>query len=99
MIPHAPKKGNTGPVPAITRGIKLPKSFDARQKWPSCAQIIGTIRDQSSCGSCWAVSTGGMITDRLCIRRAELGKLPHQKLSPSFMVSELDILACSGKGE
>lgn len=31
----------------------LPDSFDARQKWPDCANRIGEIRNQASCGSCW----------------------------------------------
>ena len=90
--------GNTGAQPKQIALGTIPKHFDAREKWPQCAQIIGTIRDQSACGSCWAVSTGGMITDRLCIRRAELGIEPAHK-TPDFMVSEFDILACSRGGE
>jgi hypothetical protein len=31
----------------------IPESFDAREKWTQCADVIGTIPDQSSCGSCW----------------------------------------------
>lgn len=30
----------------------IPESFDAREQWPECP-IIGQIRDQSNCGSCW----------------------------------------------
>jgi hypothetical protein len=32
-----------------------------------CANVTGNIRDQSDCGSCWAVSTSGAVTDRHCI--------------------------------
>ena len=31
----------------------IPESFDAREAWPECASIIGDIRDQATCGSCW----------------------------------------------
>ncbi len=34
----------------------LPDTFDARLAWPQCANVIGNIRDQSQCGSCWAVA-------------------------------------------
>ncbi|KAH6938636.1 hypothetical protein HPB50_011216 [Hyalomma asiaticum] len=44
----------------------LPESFDAREKWPHCASI-GLIRDQSSCGSCWAFGAVEAISDRICI--------------------------------
>lgn len=31
----------------------LPKSFDARERWPKCKSTIGHIYDQGNCGSCW----------------------------------------------
>ncbi|VDP00997.1 unnamed protein product [Schistosoma mattheei] len=34
--------------------IKLPKFFDSRKHWKNCPSIR-TIRDQSSCGSCWVI--------------------------------------------
>ena len=86
-----------GAMPAMVDAYKLPKSFDAREKWPKCASLIGTIRDQSACGSCWAVAIGAMVTDRLCIKREELGNSsPHP--DPTFMASEADVLACSDQG-
>ena len=72
----------------------LPKSFDARQKWPECAERIGIINDQGNCGCCWAIATAGMIQDRLCITQLQLGVQP--KNDNSFQVSVLDILSCSG---
>ncbi|XP_064459556.1 cathepsin B-like [Ornithodoros turicata] len=44
----------------------LPDSFDARQKWSHC-HSIGVIRDQASCGSCWAFGAAEAISDRVCI--------------------------------
>jgi cathepsin B len=31
----------------------IPEFFDARENWPQCRDIIGTITRQGSCGSCW----------------------------------------------
>lgn len=44
----------------------LPDTFDARTQWPQCP-LIGFIRDQSQCGSCWAVSSSAAMGDRSCI--------------------------------
>ncbi|KAE8573218.1 Cat26 [Halyomorpha halys] len=44
----------------------IPDSFDARENWPQC-DSIRHIRDQGTCGSCWAVAAAGAFTDRLCI--------------------------------
>ncbi|EEQ97146.1 conserved hypothetical protein [Perkinsus marinus ATCC 50983] len=46
----------------------LPSNFDARQKFASCAGVIGHVRDQSACNNCWAVSPTGMLNDRVCIK-------------------------------
>jgi len=46
--------------------IELPKNFDAREQWPTC-QSIRAIRDQSSCGSCWAFGAVEAMSDRICI--------------------------------
>jgi len=48
----------------------LPEEFDARTKWSSCPSI-SEIRDQSSCGSCWAVAAVESMTDRQCIHKNE----------------------------
>ncbi|KHJ99378.1 hypothetical protein OESDEN_00616 [Oesophagostomum dentatum] len=62
----------------------IPASFDARKKWANC-RSIKTVRDQSACGSCWAVSAASAMSDRVCVRSN--GK--NQKF-----VSDTDILAC-----
>jgi len=47
---------------------ELPATFDARTNWPQCASVIGHIRDQSNCGSCWAHGTTEAFNDRYCIK-------------------------------
>lgn len=48
-------------------GTALPRFYDARKMYPKC-NSISQIRDQSYCGSCWAVSAASVFSDRLCIR-------------------------------
>lgn len=64
--------------------IELPKSFDARQQWPNCP-TISQIRDQGSCGSCWAFGAVEAISDRMCILSG--GKI-------SVEISAEDLLTC-----
>lgn len=65
-------------------GINLPDSFDPRQQWPNCP-TLQQIRDQGSCGSCWAFGAVEAISDRLCIQSG--GKV-------SLEISAEDLLTC-----
>ncbi|XP_061056751.1 cathepsin B isoform X2 [Eubalaena glacialis] len=71
---------------AFAEGMILPESFDAREQWPNCP-TIREIRDQGSCGSCWAFGAVEAISDRLCIRSN--GRV-------SVEVSAEDMLTCCG---
>ena len=63
----------------------LPKEFDARKQWPKC-ETIGQIRDQASCGSCWAFGAVEAMSDRYCT-------YSDQKLT-NVQVSAEDLLSC-----
>ena len=46
--------------------VPVPESFDSAAKWPECKTIL-QIRDQSACGSCWAIAAAEAMSDRYCI--------------------------------
>ena len=76
---------------------KLPKIFDGREQWP---QIKKNVYQQGACGSCWAFSVCGLLSDRYYILSA--GKI-NVKLSPTRLllcdVGGLDIVfGASTKG-
>jgi cathepsin B len=62
----------------------LPDNFDARTQWPNCASLK-EVRDQGSCGSCWAFGAVEAMTDRVCI--ASSG-------AKNFHISAEDLVAC-----
>ncbi|KPM09921.1 cathepsin B-like protein 2 [Sarcoptes scabiei] len=68
----------------VGASVHLPKQFDARKQWPKC-RSIRTIRDQGSCGSCWAFGAAEAISDRVCI--ASNAKF-------NTLLSAEDILSC-----
>jgi cathepsin B len=62
----------------------LPTNFDARDQWPNCPSIK-EVRDQGSCGSCWAFGAVEAMTDRICI--ASSG-------SQNVHISAEDLVSC-----
>ncbi|XP_055537682.1 cathepsin B-like [Wyeomyia smithii] len=74
-----PTKRNHGAYDA-----NIPEQFDSREKWPMC-HSISVIRNQGSCGSCWAVAAVSVMSDRLCIHSD--GKL-------NIELAAEDLMAC-----
>jgi len=62
----------------------LPDSFDPREQWPNCP-TLKEVRDQGSCGSCWAFGAVAAMSDRICI--ASSGKV-------NAHISAEDLLSC-----
>ena len=69
----------------------VPTNFDSRTQWP---QHIHAIRDQQSCGSCWAFGASEALSDRFAI--ASNGSV-NVVLSPEDMVScDTSDMGCNG---
>lgn len=60
----------------------IPESFDSAENWPQC-KTISEIRDQSSCGSCWAIAAAEAMSDRYCT----IGKVTDRRISTSNLMS------------
>ena len=62
--------------------VNAPATFDARTQWP---KHIHEIRDQQSCGSCWAFGSTEAFSDRFAI--ASNGAI-------NVVLSPQDLVAC-----
>lgn len=64
--------------------VQLATNFDSRTQWPDCP-TIREIRDQGSCGSCWAFGAVEVMSDRVCI---------HSNGRKHFRFSSDDLVSC-----
>jgi len=88
ILPHLPIRMVSGNLERIRvrntviRDVNdIPEQFDARQNWTECSDVIGTITNQDICGSCWAMASSSVLSDRVCIATGV-----KQRLSPQYMV-------------
>jgi len=68
----------------------LPASYDLRTAYPKCWSI-SYIRNQGSCGACWAVSSASSLSDRYCIQKSTASVVAAREFSYE------DILECCTK--
>ena len=66
-----------------TANDDVPESFDLREAYPNC-ESLREIRDQSTCGSCWAFGAAEVMSDRICIHSG--GKL-QTRVSSAYLTS------------
>ncbi|CAE7500948.1 cpr-6, partial [Symbiodinium sp. CCMP2456] len=59
------------PMPKLPLHGAIPQDFEVASAWPYCASVVNHIRDQSKCGSCWAVGSVSTMNDRLCVQKAD----------------------------
>ena len=81
----------TKPFSFVNASSLLPASFDARERWPGC---IGPVLDQGTCGSCWAISSISVMSDRLCIEK-------RARVEPNatrVALSALQLTSCDSGG-
>lgn len=69
-----------------SNGFSIPESFDSRSNWPNCP-TIKEVRDQGSCGSCWAFGAVEAMSDRICI---------HSTGNQNAHISAEDLVSCCG---
>jgi len=65
----------------------IPVNYDTRTKWGEKCPSVLEVRDQGSCGSCWAFGATEAMTDRLCI---------NTNGENQAHISAEDLLSCCG---
>jgi cathepsin B len=64
----------------------IPEEFSSAEAWPKC-DSIKEVRDQSTCGSCWAFGAVEAMSDRICIASGQ---------TLQTRISSEDLLSCCG---
>jgi len=84
VLPNSPIKLEVADIKAAA---SIPDAFDSRTEWGTICPSTKEIRDQASCGSCWAFGAVEAMTDRICIA-TKGAQQPH--------ISAEDLNSCCG---
>lgn len=74
----------------------VPDSFDVRTAWPQCSSVSGHIRDQSSCGSCWAFGSTEAFNDRRCIATGDTTLMSVEDTTANCGFFKCFSMGCNG---
>jgi len=92
------------PVVAALEGVASPAELDFRKKYPECYPALAgkkvgteTVRNQGTCGSCWAFAAATATMANLCVSGRSKHAMHHK--SDRFEVSVQKILSCKAKGQ
>ena len=75
----------------------LPESLDLRLKFPGCWSF-GFVRDQSGCGSCWAVAAASTLSDRYCVKYSKAGIIRQRSFSAQDPIENCPNEICLHEG-
>jgi len=76
--------------------VEIPAEFDVRTAFPECAEVSGNIRDQSSCGSCWAFGSTEAFNDRHCIATGSKIKFSVEDTTANCGFLQCFSMGCNG---
>jgi len=76
--------------------LDIPAEFDVRTAFPQCASVSGNIRDQSSCGSCWAFGSTEAFNDRHCIATGDTTKFSVEDTTANCGFLQCFSMGCNG---
>jgi len=76
--------------------VDIPAEFDVRTAFPDCAEVSGNIRDQSSCGSCWAFGSTEAFNDRYCIATGNKVKFSVEDTTANCGFLQCFSMGCNG---
>jgi len=73
-----------------------PSELDGRTHFSQCADVVGRIHNQGTCGSCWVFGALSSLDSRLCIKTGGAFSGENAMLSRGYTTSCASSSGCSG---